>query len=85
MTRLPAVVEVAGSVPAADFMVAACAPLSSGAAPFMPDASADTGSPDADMGIGARLLARRLPEGFTAMRRTAARGEERPMAWVRQR
>ncbi|WP_454618431.1 hypothetical protein [Bradyrhizobium cenepequi] len=51
MTRLPAAVEVEGSVPAVDFMVAACAPLNSGAVLFMPDASADTGSPDADMDI----------------------------------
>ncbi|MGX9428932.1 MULTISPECIES: BTB/POZ domain-containing protein [Bradyrhizobium] len=52
MTLLPAVVEAEGSALVADFMVAACAPLSSGAVPFAPGASVDTESPDGDTDIG---------------------------------
>jgi hypothetical protein len=55
MMRLPAAVEVAAFAAAVDFMAAACARVTSGAAPFTLDVSADTGAdtglPDAAMAI----------------------------------
>ena len=53
MMHLRAVAEVAAFAVGEDFMAAACAPLSSGAALFTPDVQGDTG-----------LLVARLPEEY---------------------
>lgn len=74
MMHLRAVAEVAAFAVGEDFMAAACAPLSSGAALFTPDVQGDTG-----------LLVARLPEEFTAMRPIAAHIEAQRMVWVPQR